>query len=265
LISSNSEYIAVNSISPGLEFETMQKLKAGKVDIGFSGTSMAEMAYRGGVFWKKPVKGLRALFATQPGILNFIAHKNSGINSISDLKGKRIATYSDGNYWGDFVIELLNLHGVNSDNSTILRIMKNDSTRMFINREIDAVIHKFGYGHGKLKEICKTADIEFLEGDPDIMNEFLEKYPSFRLILFGEENGAENTLQLVNSYMTICMEDLPDETAYEITKIWYENRDYLINLLPTIASYINWDNPAEGVTIPFHDGAIKYFKEKGLM
>lgn len=48
LICSRSGYVAANSVSPGLEFETMEKLKEGKVDIGFAGTSMADMAYRVG-------------------------------------------------------------------------------------------------------------------------------------------------------------------------------------------------------------------------
>ncbi len=265
LICRDSEYIAANSISPGLEFETMRKLRDGKVEIGYAGTSMADMAYRGGIFWDKPLKGLRALFATQPGVLNFIVHNDSEVKSLSGLKGKKIATYSEGNFWGDFVIELLKLHGVDEKNSEILRMMKNDSADLFIDREIDAVIHKFGYGHGTLKKICDSSDIRFLEGNPDIIREVLVRYPYFRLTLFGEEVGAENAYQLVSNYLTVCMEDLPEETAYEVTKIWFENREYLIDLLPTITSRINWNNPAEGVTIPFHKGAVRYFREKELM
>ncbi len=143
--------------------------------------------------------------------------------------------------------------------------MKNDSADLFIKKQVDAVIYKFGYGHGTLKKICESAEIEFLNGDPDIMQDILVKYPYFRLVMFGEEYGSEGAYQLVNNYLTLCMADLPEEAAYEVTKIWFENREYLIEILPDIASRINWENPAEGVTIPIHSGALKYFKEKGLI
>ncbi|MCQ2603444.1 MAG: TAXI family TRAP transporter solute-binding subunit [Spirochaetia bacterium] len=263
LISENTPYIGVNSASPGLEFETMQKLKEGTVDLGFAGTSTAYYGWKGGVIWEEPID-LVALFATQPGILNFVGIDKPGINTLKDLKGKTIATYPVGNYWGDMVLEILALHGVTEENSRIMRIMKNDSARMLADGQVDCIVHKFGYGHGTLKQLAASRKIKFIEGDPDIMKAYLEKNKFFKTVPFGEEFGVANAEQLVSNYVAITMASLPDEIAYEVTKIWFENKDYLNKTLPSIAPYINWDDPTDGVTIPFHPGAIKYFKEVGL-
>lgn len=263
LISDNTDFIAVNSASPGLEFETMQRLKDGTVQIGFSGTSTAYYGWKGGYIWDDPIE-LRALFATQPGIFNVVGLDQPGINTISDLKGKTITTYPVGNYWGDMAIDLLKMHGVTSENSRIMRIMKDESARMLADGQVDAIIHKYGYGHGVLKQLVATRPIKFIEGDPKIMKTYLEQNPFFATVPFGEEFGVKNAEQLVSNYMVIVMDNLPDDIAYLVTKIWFENKDYLLKTLPSITPYINWEDPTEGVAMPFHPGAIKYFKEVGL-
>lgn len=263
LISENTEYITVNSASPGLEFETMQKLNDGSVDLGFAGTSTAYYGWKGGTIWEEPID-LVALFATQPGILNAVGLDQPGVNTLSDLKGKTITTYPEGNYWGDMVIDLLELHGVTEENSKIMRIMKNDSARMLADGQVDAIIHKYGYGHGTLKQLAAARKIKFIGGDTDKMNIYMQENPFFKTVPFGEEFGVASSQQLVSNYVVITMASFPEDLAYEVTKIWFENKDYLIETLPSVAPYINWDDPTDGVTIPFHPGAIKYFKEIGL-
>ena len=263
IITENSNFIAVNSTSPGLEFETMQKLRDGTVQLGFSGTSTAYFGRIGGKVWADPID-IVALFATQPGIFNVVALDLPGINSLSDLKGKTICTYTEGNYWGDMAIQLLELHDVTQENSRIMRIMKNDSARMLSDGQVDAIFHKYGYGHGTLKQLATARKIKFLAAAPDKMAEYLKLNPFFRTVSFGEEFGVANAEQLVSNYVAIAHGSLPEDIAYLVVKIWFENKDYLMQTLPNIAPWIPWDNPKEDVTIPFHPGAIKYFKEVGL-
>lgn len=263
LISENSNYIAVNSTSPGLEFETMQKLRDGTVDLGFAGTSTAYFGRVGGKIWPDPID-IVALFCTQPGIFNVVGLDLPGVNTISDLKGKTITTYTEGNYWGDMALELLEIHGVTPANSKIMRIMKNDSARMLSDGQVDFIIHKYGYGHGTLKQLATARKIKFIEGDPDKMKIYLERNPFFDTVPFGEEFGVGNAQQLVSNYVAITIGSLHEDIAYLVTKIWFENKAYLLETLPSITPYINWSDPTEQVTIPFHPGAIKYFKEVGL-
>ena len=242
LISENSDFIAVNSTSPGLEFETMQKLRDGTVDLGFAGTSTAYFGRIGGTIWPEPID-IVALFATQPGIFNVVALDLPGINTLSDLRGRTIATYTDGNYWGDMALSLLDLHGVNPSNSRIMRIMKNDSARMLSDGQVDAIFHKYGYGHGTLKQLSTARRIKFLEAEPDKMANYLELYPFFRTVSFGEEFGVANAEQLVSNYVAIAHGSLPEDIAYLVVKIWFENKDFLMETLPNISPYIPWDNP----------------------
>ncbi|MCL2294002.1 MAG: TAXI family TRAP transporter solute-binding subunit [Spirochaetes bacterium] len=263
LISQNSHFIAVNSTSPGLEFETMQRLEVGQVQLGFSGIGTAHLGRIPGKIWDEGVDVV-ALFATHPGFMNLIILDTPAITSVRDLRGRTIATYTSGNYWGDMAITFLELHGVTQENSRIMRIMKNDSARMLSDGQIDAIFHKYGHGHGTLRQLSTARRVRFLEGEPDLTEIFLSKYPFFRVEAFGDEFGIPNALQLVSNYVAITHSSLPKETAYLVTRIWFENRPFLMNALPNIAPWLPWDNPQQDVTIPFHPGAIRYFKEVGL-
>ncbi|MCL2793479.1 MAG: TAXI family TRAP transporter solute-binding subunit [Spirochaetaceae bacterium] len=263
LINQNSNYIAVNSTSPGLEFETMQRLRDGTVQLGFAGTSTAYFGRVGGRIWDEPID-IVALFATHPGIFNVVALDAPGIESLRDLRGRTIATYAPGNYWGDMALDLLALHGVTPDNSRIMRIMKNDSARMLADGQIDAIFHKYGFGHGTLRQLSTARRIKFVEGEPLLMQQWLDRNPFFTTVTFGAEFGVANAEQLVSNYVAIAHGSLPEETAYLVTKIWFENRPWLLETLPNITPHINWNNPRDGVTIPFHPGAVRYFREVGL-
>ena len=143
--------------------------------------------------------------------------------------------------------------------------MKNDATRMFIDEKADCLIYSFGHGHANLKEMVASRNIKFIFGDLKHVDPWLEKYPYFTYYMFGSEFGIEDEDQLVSPFFTIAMASMPEEQAYLFTKLWYENWDYLLEVLPNNVPFINKENPMAGVPIPIHPGALRYFKEAGIM
>lgn len=266
LISQNTDYIAINSSSPGLDNESIARLARGEADLIFLTGPGAYNAYKGiGSTWEGNPQPLCALFGLWPGVLNVVVLKDSKFESIQDLKGATIATYVPGDVNGEQVLALLEHHGVTEKNAKFYRIRKSDGARMFIDGRVDALAYYFGYGHADLKEISASRKIRFLPPDKKMVQGFLEENPFYYLGQFGEEFGCENELQLIGPYLTACSAKMSEEMAYTFTKVWFENLDWLETVLPQNIPLINREDPSAGIPIPLHPGAIKYFKEAGIM
>ena len=264
LITDNTKYIATNVASPGITVENITKMMEGRAQLGFFETPIAYQALKGMGEWKKPVE-VRALFGIWPGVYNMIVHEESGIKDLYGLKGKTIATLVEGDPTGETLIELLAMHGVTAQNSKILRIQKTEAGRMFIDKKLDFLVYALGHGHSQVKEMSASRKIKFISGDPKLMEQWLKKYPFYYLEPFGSEFGVADALQLVGPYVAGCLASLPDDQAYLFTKVWWENYDYLMQVLPANMPWVNRQDPMAGIPIPMHPGAIKYFKEIGIM
>lgn len=264
LISDKTDYIAMNSASPGLTNESIKRMAEGKAQLAIGDSIAGYPALMGEDSWDSP-QNIRILFGLWPGVYNIIVGADSGINTLADLKGKSIATYVEGEPTGISFMELLEMAGVTPDNSKIYRIMKNDATRMFIDGQADCLIYAFGYGHAKLKEISTARKIKFLETPADLEKKFMEKYPYYIPANFGEEFGVPNAKQFISPYFVMCMDTLPEEQAYEFTKVWWENWDFLSEVMPSNIPHVNKENPKAGIPIPMHPGAERYFKEVGII
>ncbi len=264
LITDNTKFIATNSASPGLANESMQRMQEGKAQLAFVDGLPAYNAYKGLAPWDKPVE-VRAMFGLWPGVFNIMVYENSGIKDLYGLKGKSIATYVDGDPNGDSFLELLAWHGVTPQNTKIYRVMKNDATRMFIDGTVDCLVYLFGHGHANLKEITSSRKIRFIFADQKLADQFVAKYPYYTYEPFGSEFGVPDANQFISPYFTACMASMPDEQAYLFTKVWWENWDFLMEVLPANMPWVNKKDPVQGIPIPIHPGSAKYFKEIGLM
>ena len=249
LITDNTNFIAMNSASPGLTNESIKAMAEGKAQLALGEPLGGYTALQGKEPWDKP-QNIRILFGIWPGIFNIVVNADSDIKTLSDLKGKSIATYVEGEPDGIAFSELLEWAGVNDKNSRIYRIMKN---------------YAFGHGHAKLKEITTARKIRFVPTDDALAKKFMEKYPYYSSTTFGSEFGVPDAQQFQSTYFIMCLDTLPEEQAYEFTKVWWENWKFLEEAMPSNVPWINRDDPQGGLPIPMHPGALKYFKEKGII
>ena len=264
LITDNTNFIAMNSASPGLTNESIKAMAEGKAQLALGEPLGGYTALQGKEPWDKP-QNIRILFGIWPGIFNIVVNADSNIKTLADLKGKSIATYVEGEPDGIAFSELLSWAGVTDQTARIYRIMKNDATRMFIDGQADCLIYAFGHGHAKLKEITTARKVRFLPTDDANVKKFIEKYPFYTSEKFGSEFGVPDEQQFISPYFIACLDTLPADQAYEFTKVWWENWKFLEEALPSNVPFINRSNPKGDLPFPLHPGSEKYFKEKGII
>jgi len=274
IITNNTDFLAINSTSPTTENDKIRMLVEEKIHIAFLNAPEAYLAYHGDpVYWKER-KNIRALFALWPGVYNLITFESSAVRTINDIKGKRIATYSDRSINGDIIIFLLSLYDITEENTEIYRVRESIGLKMLQRKEVDCIWYHIGYGHSIIKYLYETeSDLSTVNEklilipclDTEKLKEFLKIFPLFYIKEFGKELGLENKMQLMTSSFAACSADLPEELAYQLTKLWWENLDFVKQYLPDNIELINIEDNRNGVPIPFHRGALRYLVEAGMI
>ena len=274
LVTNHTNFIGVNNTIHTLENERIRMLSGGEAQIVFLRGPEANMAYNGDpVYWDQQ-QPLRAVFALWPAVLCLVAHQESGIYKIEDIKGKSIAIYSEGSVTGDLMEYLLSLYGINRDNTTIYRVRDVIGINMLNLGITDSIWYDIGYGEHRLsshilsgiEQFYKTGNYRLVPVEPDHrLREFLKLYPYFYLGEFGSPIGLEDAPQLMTSSFAACSAGLPDDVVYEISKLWWENSGFVRQFASGAIELINTEDNRQGVPVPFHPGAVRYLREAGLI
>lgn len=268
LINSETDFIAMNMSSGISENQKVESLADGTAKLCFLSGPEAYMAFNGHPdYWDRP-QSISALFGFCPTQYNIIV-KSAGIKSLEDLAGKRIAINSDNTVTGDLFQYLLELNRINSRNSEIFRVREPIGESMFFRGDVDAIWYAMGEGHSVFKDYLsyKTNMIPFRLiscSQENRLREFLTVYPVFYTEPLRVDDYISSESTLTSFSCLAAADSLNSDTAYLITKIWFENNDFVRQFL----DFYNYDEALEDalkLPIPMHPGAMKYFKEINLI
>ncbi|MBZ8134400.1 TAXI family TRAP transporter solute-binding subunit [Afifella sp. IM 167] len=258
-IASNGSVANVNAIG------------SGAVESGFSQSDVAYWAQTGtGVFEDKgKVEKLRAIASLYPESIHLIASKASGITSVADLAGKRVSLDEPGS--GTLVDARLILGAYGLDEKSIEPeyLKPNQAADRMRDGAMDAFFFVGGFPAGAIVELASNTDITVVPIDGDAAGKVISDYEFFakNTIPAGTYEGQDSdvtTLAVGAQWVTSA--DQPEELIYEITKaLWNDNTRKLLDSGHAKGKVITADTALNGVGIPLHPGAEKFYKEAGLM
>ena len=221
-------------------------------------------AYKGISEYNKPHKFLRVLQAGNENYFAIITKEKSGIKMIPDLKGKRV-TYSVTSYMTQLVMETeLLAYGLSpakdvtvvktEDNTTALRDLDQGRT--------DAAA--CGLGGSKMAELSRKTKIVVLPFDPGKIAFVQKEMVMFPAITPGNLSGVDPGQNVIATpSLLIARADLGEDVAYQMVKALIENYNELKAVNPVLADW-RPEVAARELPVPYHPGAIKFYKEKGL-
>jgi TRAP transporter TAXI family solute receptor len=246
-------------------------INGGAMESGFSQADVATWAQKGtGIFEGKPnVPGLRLIANLYPESVHVVVKKGSGIKSVADLKGKRVALDEPGSGTLVNARAILAAYGITERDIKPEYIKPNQAGDKMKDGSLDAFFFTGGAPAGAIAELASAGSgIDILPIDGP-QAEALKKNSGF----FADDVIAADTYKGVGQVKTIAVgaqwvtSDKADaNTVYEITKALFSDAAQ-----KTLAAghakgkFITKENAVKGAGIPFHPGAEKFYKEAGLI
>lgn len=248
--------------------ENVRIIDQKEADIAFMMGNIADFAFQGQeVFKDEPVTSLRAIMSLVPEPQQHIVWADSGIYSLDDLKGKTVAVGAPGS--GNEINSrfLLGLRGITYKDINPRFLSIPEMSAHLKDRLIDAMLFTTGLGSGAIQEVAALGEIRLLSMKEDEISEAVKNYPFFApfSIPANTYRGQEEEVRTVATLsILVVKEDMAEEMVFQITKAIFENLQTLKDA-HAMGTFISRERALDGIGIPLHDGAKKYYKEVGMI
>ncbi|MDL2275387.1 TAXI family TRAP transporter solute-binding subunit [Desulfosarcina sp. OttesenSCG-928-G10] len=225
-------------------------------------------AYNGlDVFDKKPVPVLRGLMSTYPIDIQFFAPAGAGITSIKDLKGKKVAVGAPGSGTEAMARYVLGVYGLTYADIDEQFLSSTETVEALKDNNIHAGVVTLGTPAPALLDLSTQRDIVFLDIEPEIAEKINKEFPAYfpTVIPAGTYKGQDkphHTLSWMGLF--VVHQNMSDKLVYDILDAVFSHKEELDKIHSQFSS-ISLENAVKGMSVPFHPGAIKFFKEKGMM
>lgn len=248
----------------------INSIKSGVLEAGFSQSDVAYWAYTGtGIFKEKgAVEDLRALANLYPETIHLVARKGAGIKSVKDLKGKRVSLDEPGS--GTLVDAriILEAYGLTEKDIKADYIKPNPAIEKIKDNQMDAFFIVAGYPTGAVVELTSSIGAELIPINGPEADAIIEKYGFFAKDIVPAETyeGIGETESLSVGAQLIVSSKVDEKLVYDITKaLWNDKSRKLLDKGHAKGKVITKETALDGVGIPLHPGAEKYYKEAGLL
>ena len=257
--------------STGGSVYNLNTIRQGELDFGVAQSDWQYHAYNGTSKFEDqgPYENLRAVFSVHPEPFTVVARADSGISSFADLEGKRVNIGNPGSGQRGTMEVVMGALGWDKSTFALASELKSaEQSQALCDNKIDAMIFTVGHPSGSIKEATTSCDsvlvpvtgaeIDKLVGDND--------YYRHATIPGGMYRGSDDDTETFGVGATfVSSTDVPDEVVYVIVKAVFENFDQFKKLHPAFANLKPEEMIKDGLSAPLHDGAAKYYKEKGWM
>ena len=268
IISDKTGFISITAQSTGATGENLNLLGMGDIDLALVQNDLAYYAFNGlEIFKDNAVKNFRGVARLYPELLHVVAQADSGIKSIGDFGGKRISVGASGSGNEANCRQIFEVYNLSYKDMRPYFISYAESANHFKDRQIDAFVFTTGIPAPAIMDITLLQDVVFVAVEEDYRKKITEKYPFFTadVIPAGSYKGLDKDLETITVQCILVVSDqLSENTVYQMTKALFENLDVL-STAHAKGKEISLEKALDGVTVPLHPGAEKYFKEVGLI
>ena len=234
-------------------------------DIAFSLSDTASDAVKGSASFDEPLD-LRALATIYPNITQVATMADSGIETLEDLKGKTVSVGSPNSGTEVIALRLLEVAGLDPDDDIGKRgLGVGESVQALRDGSIDAFFWSGGVPTGAITDLTTTDDVRLLALDrylEPLRERFGEAYKEAE-IEGGEYSGVDATKTIGVPNVLMVAADMPEDFAYRVTKLVFEEKDRLATVHKAAES-LDPKTAREVVEpVQLHPGAQRYYEEAG--
>jgi len=245
----------------------VQFLADGAVELAIVQNDIAYYAVNGEEMFKDQNKykfdTLRGITALYPESCQFVVLESSGINSIADLKGKKVVVGAEGSGAEANARQILEIYGLTYNDIEPQFLSFSVGAKALSEGTVDAAFLTAGFPTNAVQYAASQNKIKLLPIDDAHFVGLSEKYPFYKKITIpkGTYSGVDQDVQTVSVMaLLVCNDRVSNDTAYQVAKTIYEHIDKIKESHYAI-SKLEKSDAEDGMTIKVQDGADKFFKE----
>jgi TRAP transporter TAXI family solute receptor len=257
--------------STGGSVFNVNTIKAGELDMGVAQSDVQFNAAKGlGQFkdagaWADQ----RAVFSLHPEPFTVLTRKESNITKFDDLKGKRFNVGNPGSGTRASMEELLVAMGWKmSDFGLAAELKADEHGPALCDGKIDGFFYAVGHPSANIQDPTTTCGAKLVSLTGPAIDKLVKEKPYYAMAtipagLYPNNPQATTTYGVLATF--VSSSKVPADTIYQVVKAVFDNFDDFKKLHPALANLKPEDMIKNGLSAPLHDGAVKYYKEKGWM
>ncbi len=263
--------IKCNAPASGGGVANVNGLRSGEYNFGIMQSDHQYKAMKGEAPFEAQgaMEDLRAVFSLQSEVFTVLARKDANIKGLDDLKGKRVNIGNPGSGQRDTLEEIMRIKGWDKSVYKLASELKPaEQASALSDNNIDAMTYFVGHPNGAIQEATTTVDAVLVPvTGPDIDKLLSEKsYYTKAEIPGGLYKGSDAATQSIGGKAVLSVSAKTDaDVVYQLVKSVFENLDRFRKLHPAFADLKEEDMIKVGLTAPLHEGAERYYKERGWL
>lgn len=249
--------------------ESIGRLANDEAQLALVQNDILSYAYYATDTWqdKPPVTNMAPLMTLYPEICQVVVGANSGLTSLEDLKGRRVAIGEEGTALQASALKILAEYGLGEENIEAMYLDFSEAAQAMRDKTIDAFFVIVGTPNKAMMDLQAEREITVLSLDENVIASLIGKYPFYTTYTMKESDYSFLT-QPVNTVALritlVAASSLSEQAAYDIVKTILKNSDK-IAATHAKGMYVNADNATRGLPLELHPGALRYFKEIGIL
>ena len=265
----NIDGVTANAQSTGASVENVGLVSKGETEVAFIQSDITFYAYTGTESFADSgkVENIRGMAMLYPEVVQIIATKSSGINSIEDLKGKKVAIGAPGSGTEANARQILASHGMTYDDLAKADFLSfGEAADQLKSKQVDAAFVTAGLPTSAVTEVAQTADVVIVPIEKAKIADLNAEYPFYTEVVVpantykGQPNDVITTAVMA---MLVVPENLDEDLAYNMTKQLFEQRQVIIDTHDR-GNDIKLETAIIGMPIELHPGSKRYYDEKGI-
>jgi TRAP transporter TAXI family solute receptor len=260
--------IKITVESSGASVANAKLIASGDADMAILQNDIAFYALQGvKPMFDKTVANIRGITSLYQEHCQIQARKDAKIASVKDLKGKRVCVGPLGSGTEQNAMQILEAYGMKFDDfAKVERLTATESSDYLKDGRIDAAFYSVGVGAAGLVDTANTVDCVIVPIDAQAADEMIKKYPFFTKAVVPKTayKGMDQDVSTVAVMaILVARAEMEEAMAYQITKAIFDNIAD-IERAHSKGKELKLETALNGMSIPLHPGAEKFFKEKGI-
>ena len=251
--------------------QNIELIMRGESQLAFLQNGVAMDAYKGqGQYAGSPRQDFLGMAYLYPNLCYFVVREGNEINTLADLKGKRIAPGPVGSGTEINTREILragaDIDYIDRKDAKPDYVSNSEAAEKFIDKQTDMTFIAGGIPHASVTEMFSRSDAKILPIEGEIRDKIISKYPQYFPITVpaGSYKGLDKDLETVAVGNILAIhKDIPVQVVYDMLKTLYGNLDKLSNTYAPAKNF-KIEEGLDGMTIPLHPGAVKFYEDNGV-